>query len=109
MVLPLTKASLSPSRHRLLVMLQQINFGRIEGLVVRDHQPVFNPPPTVIREVKFGGDNSPRPELATDDFALKSQVVELFKHLDQHPSCHIETLEIKHGLPFRMLIREAAA
>ncbi len=109
MVLPLTKASLPPSRRRLLAMLQQINFGRIEGLVVRDHQPVFDPPPNVIREVKFGGDNSPRPELNADDFALKAQVVELFEHLDRVRDCHIETLDIKHGLPFRMLIREAAA
>lgn len=103
------KGGLSLSRRRLVELMQQVNFGRLEGVRVCDAEPVLDPQPGIVREIKFGGDNGPRPELATDDFALKSQVVEMFNHLDQYPNCHIETLEIKHGLPFRMLIREAAA
>lgn len=106
---PINKASLQPARRLLLERLQQINFGRLEGLVVRDRQPVLDPPPTIIREVKFGGDNGPRPELHVDDFALKSQVVELFAVLDELRDGVIDLLEVKHGLPFRMLVREAAA
>ena len=30
-----TKRSLSPARRRLLALLQDLNFGRVEGLVVR--------------------------------------------------------------------------
>lgn len=103
------KGGLSMSRRRLVELMQDINFGRLEDVHVCDAEPVLDPAPGIVREIKFGGDNGPRPELHTDDFLLKSQIVEMFAHLDRVRDCHIETLEIKHGLPFRMLVREAAA
>ncbi len=108
--MPLTnKASLSPARRQLLELLQQINFGRLESLEVRDGQPVLSPRPLVAREHKFGGENGPRPELTSPDFALKQQVVELFEFFDEMQDGVIDVLEIKHGLPFRMVVREVAA
>lgn len=89
--------------------MQRINFGRIENLTIRDGDPVLDPMPHLVREVKFGGDNGPRPERASDNFLLKTQVLELFQHLDQLASGVIAVLDIKHGLPFRMLLVEAAA
>ena len=103
------KGGLSLSRRRLVELMQQINFGRLECVCVRNAEPVLDPQPKIVREIKFGGENGSRPELHADDFTLKGQVVELFEHLDRVRDCHIETLDIKHGLPFRMLIREAAA
>lgn len=103
------KGGLSLSRRRLVELMQDINFGRLEGVRVRDAEPVLDPVPGIVREIKFGGENGPRPELQADEFALKSQVVEMFAQFDRLRHCHVETLEIKHGLPFRMLIREAAA
>jgi hypothetical protein len=44
-----TKATLTPARKRLLELMQEINYGRIEKLHVRDGEPVFDPPPTVLR------------------------------------------------------------
>ena len=76
------KSSLSEPRRWLVELMQRLGFGRIEGLRVRDGDPVLDPPPQVIREHKFGGENGPRPELAASDFALKAQVVELFREFD---------------------------
>lgn len=101
--------SLPPERRRLLKLMQRMNFGRIETLEIHDGQPVFDPPPRRVHEVKFGGENGPRPELAADDFVLKAQVVELFQQFDQMGNGTIEMLEIKHGLPFRMLVAEDPA
>ncbi len=103
------KASLSPARRRLLEICQQVNFGRVESLVVQSAEPVVDPPPRVVREIKFGGENGPRPELKTDDFPLKQQVVELFSYFDEQPNGTIDVLEIKHGLPFRMIVTEVSA
>jgi len=89
--------------------MQQINFGRLENLVVAGGQVVMDPPPRVVREHKFGGDNGPRPELRSDDFLLKQQVVELCTMLDDLQDGVIDVLEVKHGLPFRMILREVAA
>jgi hypothetical protein len=88
--------------------MQQINFGRIESMVIKDGQPVLDPPPRIIREIKFGGENGPRLEAAIDDFALKAQVVELFRHMDELQDGVIERLEVQRGLPFRMAVEDAA-
>jgi hypothetical protein len=105
--LHLSKHDLSARRAGLLELMQAINFGRIEGLAVLDGEPVLDPPPRVIREVKFGGENGPRPELDAGNFLLKTQVVELFQHFDHLGDGTIDVLEIKHGLPFRLILAEA--
>ena len=102
-------ASLPPARARMVRLMQELNFGQVRDLVVRDGEPVFDPPPRVVREVKFGGDNGPRPEAAKTDFALKAQVRDLFAQLEALGDGVIPCLEIQRGLPFRMTIEEVIA
>jgi hypothetical protein len=101
------KQSLSGPRRQLVELLQDVNFGKLENLLVRAGEPQFAPAPRVIRELKFGGDNGSRDELAAPDFLLKAQVVELFNYLDQLQNGVVNVLEIKHGLPFRLIIEDA--
>ncbi|MCL6508149.1 MAG: hypothetical protein K6T59_14125 [Bryobacteraceae bacterium] len=101
-----SKYDLSARRAGLMELMQSINFGRIEGLAVLDGEPVLDPPPRIVREVKFGGENGPRPELDAGNFLLKTQVVELFQHFDQLGDGTIDVIEVKHGLPFRMVVTE---
>ena len=105
----LTKAALTESRRRMVELMQGINFGRVEDLAVLTGDPVLHPLPRVVRKVKFGGDNGPRSELNADNFLLKTQVVELFQHFDQIGKGSIDVVEIKHGLPFRMIVTEVVA
>ncbi len=100
------KSALSPARRRLVEKIQQLHFGRIEGLVVRGGEPVLDPPPRYVREVKCGGDNDPRPEAGASDFRLKQQVVDLLHELDRVGTGTIPLIECKHGLPFRLLVAE---
>ena len=109
MTLGVALSSLPPNRRDLLHEMQRMNFGRFEGLVVRDCQPVINPRPTTIREHKFGGDNGPRPERELADFLLKQQVAELFAFFDKLQNGVIDVLEVKNGLPFRMIVTEVPA
>lgn len=99
----------SDSRQRLIRLMQRINFGRIEGLAVRGGQPAFDPPPRLIREVKFGGDNGSRPEGLRGDFTLKAQVRELFAQLEELGDGVVTCIEIQRGLPFRMTVEEVPA
>ncbi len=96
-----TKASLPPARKRLLDLLQRINFGRLEGLLVRGGDPVLTPLPRVVREYKFAAENGPRPEAGLADFALKAQHRDLFRLLDEVGDGTIAVLTVKHGLPFQ--------
>ena len=103
------KSSLPEPRQHFVQLMQKVNFGRIENLVIKDGQPVLSPSPRVVREVKFGGENGPRPEASIEDFSLKAQVVELLCHMDELHDGMIGVLEIKHGLPFRMIVEDRAA
>jgi hypothetical protein len=103
---PTTKASLTASQARLIDLMQRLNFGRIEGLHVRDGDPLFHPPPRIFRDVKPGSKNGPRSEAAKADFALKAEVIDLFAQLEAVGNGVIERIEVQHGLPFRMTFEE---
>jgi len=103
------KSTLSHERRRLVELMQSINFGRIERLQVSLREPMFTPPPVIVREHKFSSENGPRPESGKEDFLLKRQVIELFDQLDAIENGVIDEIEIKHGLPFRMIVTEVAA
>jgi hypothetical protein len=103
-----TKAALSPARRRLVELMQEINYGRIERLEVRDGEPVFDPPPTVLRLFLFGKDNGPNASRGNDGFALKKKVAELFEVFDRERSLSIQELMIDNGLPVRMTVADAA-
>ena len=101
-----TKATLTPARKRLLELMQEINYGRIEKLHVRDGEPVFDPPPTVLRLFLFGKDNGPNESRGNDGFALKRKVAELFEVFDRERSLSIQELRIDNGLPIRMTVAD---
>jgi hypothetical protein len=101
--------SLNPAQRRLVQLMQELNFGRIEELAVRGGSPSFDPAPRVVREIKFAAENGPRPERAANDFVLKAQVVDLFRQMRQIGDGVIESLSVKHGLPFAADVESAAA
>jgi hypothetical protein len=98
----LRKSGLSAARQRLVELFQRTNFGRIENLTLKNGEPEFDPPPRVVAEIKLAAENGPRPERATNDFALKAQHVELFATFDRLGNEVIDIIEIKNGLPFKM-------
>jgi hypothetical protein len=104
-----TNAALSPGRKDLVQLMQRLNFGRIEGLEIRNGEPVFEPAPRIIQDIKIGGENGPRPELAREDFALRSQVTELFDHLTRLDHGVVTVIEVKHGLPFKLVIEHSVS
>ena len=101
-----TKKMLSPARQRLVELMQEINFGRIEDLDVRDGEPVVVPAPRVVRDIVFGKDNAPNKARCWRDFALKDQVIEMFDFFDQERSLRVERLVVQNGLPLRMTVED---
>lgn len=101
-----TQSSLSPARKRLVLLMQRINFGRLEHLPVQNGEPSFDDTLRVYREVKFCAENGPRPEVALSDFTLRTQVIDLFNEIDRVGNGVIESLSIKHGLPFGMSVEQ---
>jgi len=104
-----TKKALSPARRQLLELMQRYNFCRIENLEVRSGAPVLDPAPSITQEIKIGADNGPRPELEKDDFLLRAPIIELFEHLDKVGDGRIAAIEVRHGLPFKLVIEHSAS
>jgi len=96
--------ALSPAKARLLALMQQLNWGRIESLHVSDGEPLFEPPPRIVRDIKLGSENGPRNKPFRQDFFVKIQLSELFMELEELGEGVVERLEVKRGLPYRLRV-----
>lgn len=103
------KSSLSAAWVELLECMQLIRFGAIENLSIRGGEPVFDPPPCVVQDVKMSSENGPRPELKLTDFALKKQIQVFVDHIEAIHNGRIRRLEVQDGLPFRMWVERENA
>lgn len=101
-------SALEPNKQLLISLMQALSFGRIEQLVVADGEPIFRPPPKVVRELRFGAKDDSRPRLALADFVLKAEVREMFAAIAGVGNGIVDCIEVRHGLPFRLIISEAA-
>ena len=101
---PLRLSELSPARQALVRLCQAINHGSIEDLEVRHLEPVFDPRPVTLRDVKLYADEDPRPELSLQDFVVSDEIVRLLKRLDEMKCGTIRRIEVHAGLPRRMLV-----
>lgn len=101
--------SLSQPRRQLFELLHDVYYGTIEHLVIRNGEPVLDPRPKVIRKIKLGGDNGPKPFVPSAAYLSKPAVADLLGFLDGYADGEILSLEVQHGVPFQMLVEEVAA
>ena len=83
--------------------MQRNWFSNIE-IVLRQGEPCFSPPPKITREIKLGLDPAARPASESNDFALKRAITDLFGHLDHLADGTVVTIEVRHGLPARLIL-----
>ena len=97
-------SDLSAPRQALIRLFQTMNFGYIENLHVRDHQPIYLPAPDVLVDVKLDHDEGPRPEMELDDFEVAGEVSRLLVRLDAMKDGRIDKIEVRGGLPRRVVM-----
>ena len=68
---------------------------------IREAEPVFEPPPALLADVKLDGGWAPRQEQELPDFVLRDEVITLINHLDRLVNTTVECLEIHAGIPRR--------
>jgi hypothetical protein len=98
-------SELSPSWQALVRLCQSITHGHIEALHVVAGEPTFTPAPTVLVDVKLDQDEGPRPEVNLADFELCGEVRRLLERLDQIKNGEIDRIEIRAGIPRRLVLR----
>ena len=95
---------LSAPRQAVVRLFQSVNFGQIIGLAIRNGDPVFHPEPTVLLDVKLDADEGERQEADLADFTLRDEVRRLLAHLDQLQNGTVERIEVRSGVPRRVII-----
>jgi len=95
---------LSAPRQTLVRLCQAINVGAIEGLKVENGEPVFDPPPMVLKDVKLDSDEGPRPELGLGDFVLSDEVIRLMSRLVEIGCGTLRRVEVRAGIPRRVIL-----
>lgn len=98
-------SDLSPARRAFVRECQRIGFGRIEDLEICNSQPVFGTRTDIFVELKLDADEKPRPELNLDDFVLSIEILRLFSRLDAIRDGVVEHLEVRAGIPRRIVLR----
>lgn len=91
---------LSASAGALVALIRRVGFGTIHGLRVSGGQPILEPFPRVITDVKFGGEFRPAPQRPVEP--LRDEDRQLLATLAAVGDGVIESIEVRHGLPFRM-------
>lgn len=91
--------NLTPAKRWLVQRIHQTYFGTMHNLVVRDGEPIIDPPPKTKQAFKLGGKRNP-PKVVSREFALKEQHLELFDLMDSKQNGIITKLTIQEGLPF---------
>ena len=101
------RSDLCESERYLIDLLQQLGFGRIEDLSVRDGKPLFDPPPRVVATLTLRAEIENRGETHGVDFALKREIVLLLLLIRQIRNGKILLISIRHGLPIKVEVDRA--
>ncbi len=97
-------SELSAPRRKLVRTMQEVNFGRINCIVVCEHEPHFDAAMHSQKTLKPGGNNGARPEASLSDFVLKRPVMRLLKYFDRLGDLNITAIEVQHGLPIEVSV-----
>ena len=101
---PRLLSQLSTPRQRLVRRCQAINYGYIERLQVKNSEPIFKPETLVYVEIKLDVDDCARSEVGLADFALPDEILRLLAQLDEIQNGTIEKLEVRAGIPRRLIL-----
>lgn len=96
-------SQLSPRRQALVRLCQRVNFGQIEKLHVENAEPAFESETVALVDEKLDAGEMPRPESELADFELPAELCRLMTRLDEIKNGRIERIEVRAGLPRRVL------
>jgi hypothetical protein len=98
-------SALEPEWQRLIKLMQQLNYGRLEHLTVVNGIPKINMQLKIVTEYRFPGENGPCEEITLQDFALKREQVQFIDEVRAIKIGTIKIVYIKSGLPHRMEVK----
>ncbi len=108
----MTKLSLDAGRLRLLEIIEELGFGRIEQLSIHNGQPCYERTFRIVEEIRLGSERERRPDHCNADLTMKKEFEDLFNRLSQLRNGIVD-IGVRHSIPFRIVLerpyREFAA
>jgi len=103
----MTKRSLDPVQLQLVETIEDLGFGSIKQIPIRDGRPCLERATQTIREVRLGSQIEQRIERSNVDLTLKIEFERLFNQLGQMRDGLVD-IEIRHSVPCKLLVSMAA-
>jgi hypothetical protein len=97
---PLRRSDLFESDRMLVELMEDLNFGRIEGLKLRDGRPVLQPLPRVIAAVRMTSEDRNSDSKPRSGSDLRQSVSDLIALIRRIGDGEVFLIEVRHGLPF---------
>ena len=102
----MTKRSLTPGQRQTLEIIEEVGFGLIEGLSIRNGQPCYDHPPRIIQAIKLATRPERRPDCHDVDLTIKKEFQNLFIQLGRLDNGVVD-IEVNHSAPFRLVLERS--
>jgi hypothetical protein len=97
-------SQLPAPRQDLVRLCQSTNYGEVINVAVRDREPIlYDPQCIVLVDVKLDSEQRSRQQSDQSDFVLSAEVVRLMVLLDMIQNGIISKLEVRAGIPRRVI------
>ncbi len=103
----MTKTSLNPDQLRMVEIIEALSFGVIEGLLIRDGLPCYEPEPSLVQSIKLDSAPETLPDRKEADLTLRIEFERLFNQFNQLQEGVVD-VEFRHRTPFRLVVRRRA-
>lgn len=98
----------SPNLRRLLQRMRKLGFGLIRGLHVRNGDPIFDPPFSVVCTIRLADDADDSPRTIAGDFVMNRAQRALQRQLAIIDYGVVDVIKVHDGLPVNLEFRESA-
>ena len=99
----MTRRSLTAGQLRLLEIIEELGFGRIEQLSIHYGEPCYERTTRIVQEIKLGSEPERLPDRNNADLTLKKEFESLFNQLSDLRDDTVD-IEVRHGVPFKLVL-----
>ena len=99
----MTKSSLNPDQRRTVEIIEALDFGLIERLLIRSGAPCYEQEPRIVQTIKLAPQRDRQPDRHNADLTLNKAFENLFDQLGRLRDGSVD-VEVQHSLPFRLVL-----
>lgn len=99
----MTKASLNPDQRRTVDIIEALDFGVVERLLIRGGVPCYDQEPRIVQTIKLAPQPDRQPHHHDADLSLNKAFKNLFDQLGHLPDGLVD-VEVQHSRPFRLIL-----